>query len=90
MSYWLPFVSLFFCLQTSLCEHFRKISSCLHHVGEILRIFFEFCFSLCPALKSIFEHGMKRQSFLGGSYHPWHFIEEVNEFGTIKMYNKKM
>ena len=33
--------------------------------------------SLCPALKNIFEHGMKRQSFLGGSYHPWHFIEEV-------------
>lgn len=34
--------------------------------------------SLCPALKSIFEHGMKRQSFLGGSYHPWHFIEEAS------------
>ncbi|CAB4009264.1 Small G signaling modulator 3, partial [Paramuricea clavata] len=34
--------------------------------------------SLCPALKNIFEHGMKRQSFLGGSYHPWHFIEEAS------------
>ncbi|XP_046854658.1 small G protein signaling modulator 3-like isoform X2 [Xenia sp. Carnegie-2017] len=34
--------------------------------------------SLCPALKNIFEHGMKRQSFLGGSYHPWLFIEEAS------------
>ena len=40
--------------------------------------------SLCPALKNIFEHGMKKQSFLGGSYHPWHFIEEVQNVYHIK------
>ena len=33
--------------------------------------------SLCPALKAVFEHGLKRSSLLGGSAHPWIFIEEV-------------
>uniref|UniRef100_A0A8C3IHU4 Small G protein signaling modulator 3 n=1 Tax=Chrysemys picta bellii TaxID=8478 RepID=A0A8C3IHU4_CHRPI len=33
--------------------------------------------TLCPALKSIFEHGLKKPSLLGGPCHPWLFIEEA-------------
>ncbi|KAL5018571.1 hypothetical protein ScPMuIL_004293 [Solemya velum] len=33
--------------------------------------------TLCPGLKSIFEHGLKRSHLLGGSCHPWLFIEEA-------------
>ncbi|XP_072512333.1 small G protein signaling modulator 3 isoform X2 [Notamacropus eugenii] len=33
--------------------------------------------TLCPALKSIFEHGLKKPSLLGGPGHPWLFIEEA-------------
>jgi hypothetical protein len=32
---------------------------------------------LCPALKAVFEHGLKKSSLLGGPGHPWLFIEEV-------------
>jgi hypothetical protein len=32
---------------------------------------------LCLALKAIFEHGLKKWTLLGGSFHPWTFIEEV-------------
>ncbi|ELU16805.1 hypothetical protein CAPTEDRAFT_177453 [Capitella teleta] len=32
---------------------------------------------LCPALKSVFEHGLKKSSLLGGPGHPWLFIEEA-------------
>lgn len=34
--------------------------------------------TLCPALKALFEHGLKKPSLLGGACHPWLFIEEVN------------
>lgn len=34
--------------------------------------------SLCPAVKAVLEHGMKKPSFLGGSCHPWLFIEEAS------------
>ncbi|XP_048575778.1 small G protein signaling modulator 3 homolog isoform X3 [Nematostella vectensis] len=34
---------------------------------------------LCPALKNIFEHGMRRPSILGGPCHPWLFIEEASQ-----------
>lgn len=34
--------------------------------------------TLCPALKAIFLHGLKKPSILGGPCHPWLFIEEVN------------
>lgn len=33
--------------------------------------------TLCPALKAIFMHGLKKPSILGGPCHPWLFIEEV-------------
>ncbi|XP_046386904.1 small G protein signaling modulator 3 homolog [Ischnura elegans] len=33
--------------------------------------------TLCPAIKQVLEHGMKRPSFLGGTCHPWLFIEEA-------------
>ncbi|XP_039543051.1 small G protein signaling modulator 3 isoform X2 [Pimephales promelas] len=33
--------------------------------------------SLCPALKAIFQHGLKKTSILGGPCHPWLFIEEA-------------
>ncbi|XP_039282761.1 small G protein signaling modulator 3 homolog isoform X2 [Nilaparvata lugens] len=33
--------------------------------------------TLCPAIKQVLEHGMRRPSFLGGPCHPWLFIEEV-------------
>lgn len=34
--------------------------------------------TLCPALKSIFEHGLRQPSILGGPCHPWLFIEEAS------------
>ncbi|XP_072029741.1 small G protein signaling modulator 3 homolog isoform X2 [Amphiura filiformis] len=34
--------------------------------------------TLCPTLKSIFEHGLKQPSILGGPCHPWLFIEEAS------------
>lgn len=39
--------------------------------------------TLCPALKSIFEHGLKKPSLLGGPCHPWLFIEEVRCLGSL-------
>ncbi|XP_069765857.1 small G protein signaling modulator 3 isoform X1 [Narcine bancroftii] len=33
--------------------------------------------SLCPALKAIFDQGLKKTSILGGPCHPWLFIEEA-------------
>jgi hypothetical protein len=33
--------------------------------------------TLCPAIKQVLEHGMKRPNFLGGPCHPWLFIEEA-------------
>lgn len=33
--------------------------------------------TLCPAIKQVLEHGMKRPTFLGGPCHPWLFIEEA-------------
>ncbi|KAJ7378286.1 Small G protein signaling modulator 3 [Desmophyllum pertusum] len=38
---------------------------------------------LCPALKSIFLHGMRKPSILGGPCHPWLFMEEVSEVLTL-------
>ncbi|GCC45450.1 hypothetical protein chiPu_0029266, partial [Chiloscyllium punctatum] len=35
--------------------------------------------SLCPALKAIFDQGLKKPSILGGPCHPWLFIEEVKK-----------
>ncbi|XP_077979696.1 small G protein signaling modulator 3 homolog [Glandiceps talaboti] len=32
---------------------------------------------LAPALKSVFEHGLRRPNFLGAPCHPWLFIEEA-------------
>ncbi|XP_044184394.1 small G protein signaling modulator 3-like isoform X3 [Acropora millepora] len=34
---------------------------------------------LCPALKSIFQHGMRKPSILGGPCHPWLFLEEASQ-----------
>lgn len=36
--------------------------------------------TLCPALKALFEHGLKKPSLLGGACHPWLFIEEVSRW----------
>ncbi|XP_062336454.1 small G protein signaling modulator 3 isoform X1 [Osmerus eperlanus] len=33
--------------------------------------------ALCPALKAIFQHGLKKPSILGGPCHPWLYIEEA-------------
>ncbi|XP_046560313.1 small G protein signaling modulator 3 homolog isoform X3 [Haliotis rubra] len=33
--------------------------------------------TLCPALKAIFEHGLKKSNILGSHCHPWLFIEET-------------
>lgn len=38
--------------------------------------------TLCPALKALFEHGLKKPSLLGGACHPWLFIEEVITIGS--------
>lgn len=40
--------------------------------------------TLCPALKAIFQHGLKKPSILGGPCHPWLFIEEVGELFKSK------
>lgn len=39
--------------------------------------------TLCPALKAIFQHGLKKPSILGGPCHPWLFIEEVGKHFVI-------
>ena len=49
--------------------------------------FISFVIRLCPALKNIFVNGMRRPSILGGSCHPWLFIEEVSRTNTD--WNKK-
>ncbi|XP_071129041.1 small G protein signaling modulator 3 homolog isoform X2 [Mytilus edulis] len=33
--------------------------------------------SLCPALKQVFDHGLKRSNLLGSTCHPWLFLEEA-------------
>ncbi|XP_076448737.1 small G protein signaling modulator 3-like isoform X2 [Babylonia areolata] len=33
--------------------------------------------TLCPALKAVFEHGLKKSTIMGGHCHPWLFIEEA-------------
>lgn len=43
--------------------------------------------TLCPAVKAVFEHGMKRPSFLGGPCHPWLFIEEASVREVEKDFN---
>ncbi|XP_008551233.1 small G protein signaling modulator 3 homolog [Microplitis demolitor] len=43
--------------------------------------------SLCPAIKAFLEHGMRRPSFLGGSCHPWLFIEEASTREVEKDFN---
>lgn len=43
--------------------------------------------TLCPSLKQVFEHGMKRPSFLGGPCHPWLFIEEAATREVEKDFN---
>ena len=48
----------------------------------------DFIFRLCPALKAIFEHGLKKSTILGGNCHPWLFIEEVSHFLTKCMKKK--
>ena len=42
---------------------------------------------LCPAIKAVLEHGMKRPSFLGGPCHPWLFIEEASNREVEKDFN---
>ncbi|CAG0914429.1 unnamed protein product [Notodromas monacha] len=45
--------------------------------------------NLCPAIKAILEHGLKRPVLLGTVCHPWQFIEEVanaeveKDFGSV-------
>jgi len=43
--------------------------------------------SLCPALKAVFEHGLKKSSLLGGPGHPWLFIEEVTYIYSFSVTN---
>ncbi|XP_076366122.1 small G protein signaling modulator 3 homolog isoform X2 [Tachypleus tridentatus] len=43
--------------------------------------------TLCPAIKSVLEHGMKRSYLLGGPVHPWNFIEEVANTEVEKDFN---
>jgi len=33
--------------------------------------------SLCPALKNVFQYGLKKSSLLGSAGHPWLFLEEA-------------
>ncbi|XP_046818456.1 small G protein signaling modulator 3 homolog isoform X1 [Vespa velutina] len=43
--------------------------------------------SLCPAIKAVLEHGMRKPSFLGGPCHPWLFIEEASSREIEKDFN---
>lgn len=43
--------------------------------------------TLCPTLKAVLEYGMKRSSLLGGTCHPWLFIEEVANKEVEKDFN---
>lgn len=43
--------------------------------------------TLCPAIKAVLEHGMRRPSFLGGPCHPWLFIEEASTREVEKDFN---
>ncbi|XP_071873185.1 small G protein signaling modulator 3 homolog isoform X2 [Bombus fervidus] len=43
--------------------------------------------TLCPAIKAVLEHGMRRPSFLGGPCHPWLFIEEASNREVEKDFN---
>lgn len=43
--------------------------------------------TLCPAIKAVLEHGMKRSSILNGPCHPWLFIEEVANKEVEKDFN---
>ncbi|KAK5639179.1 hypothetical protein RI129_011671 [Pyrocoelia pectoralis] len=43
--------------------------------------------TLCPVVKQILEHGMKRPNFLGGPCHPWLFIEEAATKEVEKDFN---
>ncbi|XP_050313746.1 small G protein signaling modulator 3 homolog isoform X2 [Anthonomus grandis grandis] len=42
---------------------------------------------LCPVIKQVFEHGMKRPTFLGSPCHPWLFIEEAATKEVEKDFN---
>ncbi|XP_044256607.1 small G protein signaling modulator 3 homolog isoform X1 [Tribolium madens] len=43
--------------------------------------------TLCPVIKQVLEHGMKRPNFLGGPCHPWLFIEEAATKEVEKDFN---
>ncbi|XP_018327081.1 small G protein signaling modulator 3 homolog isoform X2 [Agrilus planipennis] len=43
--------------------------------------------TLCPVVKQVLEHGMKRPHFLGGPCHPWLFIEEAATKEVEKDFN---
>lgn len=43
--------------------------------------------TLCPALKAIFEHGLKKSSIIGGVCHPWLFVEEAAHKEVEKDFN---
>lgn len=55
------------CLNDILTDIMLRLILCLYY----------FLIRFCPALKAVFEHGLKRSSILGGPGHPWLFIEEV-------------
>ncbi|KAK2178734.1 hypothetical protein NP493_529g00005 [Ridgeia piscesae] len=42
---------------------------------------------LCPGMKAVFEHGLKRSSLLAGPGHPWLFIEEAATREVEKDFN---
>ncbi|CAB3359573.1 Hypothetical predicted protein [Cloeon dipterum] len=43
--------------------------------------------TLCPAIKQVLEHGMRKPSFLGGTCHPWLFVEEAAKKEVERDYN---
>ncbi|KAI0232017.1 RUN and TBC1 domain-containing protein 3 [Lamellibrachia satsuma] len=42
---------------------------------------------MCPSMKAVFEHGLKRSSLLAGPGHPWLFIEEAATREVEKDFN---
>ena len=75
-SIWLSSVTV----QASLYPTPRPVSSLCGGSCTYCACFFS---RLCPALKAVFEHGLKRHSLLGSICHPWLFIEEVSDLSYL-------
>ena len=72
--------SSFIIHHSSFINHFHINSDCIfHYLLDLVRG------SLCSALKQILEQGLRPTSILGGTIHPWLFIQE-HSFVQLSLY----